>query len=411
METEEIIEQIVKTTEFATHIIEKLPTKEDTPFKKAVKCVAIADSVRLKYFKNNSLVKAIKKLKARRMNSEIIKDLFFQTELKDEFSIVKEKVNDCTTFIKAESGGAELNFVEYDWNGTPWVSNEFFVKNEETLDKVIEGMWEKYNGTIHVSYEFDPIERKKSLRLSTIEFNSDPLLGKSDDKLNTTVAQQQEFLKLGISRTYCLIGKPGTGKSTFAFRFAKKISNRILRFDAQELGCVLDSIGPFIVSLKPQVIIFDDFDRITSLGDHMSTILTMMTEIKSKFPEVVIMLTANNEKKLGSALLRPGRIDEIIDFEPPSKDDIRLLLKSYMDSIEAEYTDDELDRLINLSDGLAHSYIKELAIRKKVLHIDTICAGITRMKKIAGIKAEPEKKKKKKDKGKERDLTEMKADC
>ncbi len=398
METEKIIDQIVKTTKFATDIIEKLPTKEDTAFKKYVKCIAIADSFRLKFFKDDGLKKAIIKLKAKRMNSQIMKDLFFQTELKNEFNVTRDTVDDYATLIKAESGGAELNFVEHNWGGTPWVSDEFFVKDEETLDKVIEGMWDKYDGTIHVSYEFDPIERKKTIKLSTIEFNADPLLGKSDDKLNTVVAQQQAFLKLGISRTYCLIGRPGTGKSTFAFRFANKICNRILRFDSQELGCVLNSIGPFIVSLKPQVIIFDDFDRIASLGEHMSTILTMMTEIKSKFPEVVIMLTANDEKKLGSALLRPGRIDEIIDFEAPSKEDVRLLLVTYMDSIGAEYTDEDLDRLTELADGLAHSYIKELAIRKKVLPIDDICAGIERMKKIAGIQAAPEEEKKKKKK-------------
>ena len=82
MDTDELIEQIVRTTKFATDIIDKLPTKEDTSLRKAVKCVAIADSVRTKYFvENNGLAKAIKRLKAKKINSQILKDLFFQTDL------------------------------------------------------------------------------------------------------------------------------------------------------------------------------------------------------------------------------------------------------------------------------------------------------------------------------------------
>lgn len=392
MDTEEIIEQIIRTTRFATDIINKLPAKKDSGLQKTVKCISIIDSLHQKFvIDDRGLAKAIKKLKAKKIRSSILRDLFFQTDLKDDFSVSNEKISKYESLVNAKRDGTEINFVKYAYGTRDWVDDEFFVKDVESLNRVIEGLWRKYNGSIHVDYELDSISRKKKIKLSTIEINPDPLLGKCDSVLEQTVSKQQKFADLGISRTYCLIGKPGTGKSTFAYRFAKKISNRILRFNAQELGYVIHSIGPFIISLKPNVIIFDDFDRIPSLTEYMSSILNMITDIKRKFPNVIIILTANDAEKLGSALLRPGRIDEIIDFEPPGKDDIKLLLSSYMDSIGAEYTKEDLEVLADLSDGLSHSYIKELAIRKKILSIDEISSSIKRMKEISGIKAAPKK--------------------
>lgn len=387
MDYAEIFEQIIRTTRFASDILSKLPRKNDGKLTKYIKYAAIADSFYTKYIKeDNSLGRAIKKLKATKINNEIIKDIFFQTNLKEEFNMSTNKVTDNENIVNAQKDDNEIHFVEYSYSYNSWIDSDFFVKNINSLDSIIETLWTKYDNKIHVEYNWDAIERKRKVRLDTITKNPDPLLGKSDDKLLDIVKYFNKYKELNISRTYCFLGLPGTGKSTFAIKFAEAVSDRIVRFNAQELSCVLNSIGQLILALKPKVLIFDDFDRLSNINDYIPTILTLMEEIKRRFPNILIIITANDIKPFGTALLRPGRIDEIIEFDPPTLDDIKLLLEFYMNDIGAEFNESDINQLAELSQGLSHSYIKELAIRKRVFETDHIVKSIEKMKTMAAIK-------------------------
>lgn len=378
-----IVSAIVKGLRLSTSMIDKMPEEDDTRPTKVVKAFSIADSIYREFVEEtDSVFKTIKTLNVDSINNQLIRDLFFNTSMGDGFALDEITISDYTSIVGAHNDNGSLFFVRRDWGATPSYEDDFYFSKGFNFDKMISDLWAKYNNKIHLEYNFDDKDDRSKPRVSSIVDTKFSLLGNGKKILDNLVKNQKVFFDKGISRTYCFAGKPGTGKSSVAIRFAEQSGQRILRIDAQELKILMNGLVFFIKTLQPDFIIFDDFDRADGLDTYLSRMLTLIQDIKVKFPGVVTIFTVNDLTTMDEALLRPGRMDEIVDFDMPSADDRESILDMYLKQFDVDCSSNDLDQLVLISESLSPAHLKEIAIRKQISSTDDVIKIINRMKEL-----------------------------
>lgn len=123
-----------------------------------------------------------------------------------------------------------------------------------------------------------------------------------------------------LKRGVLLAGPYGTGKSLTSLVTSHLAVKHGWTFiycaQAAELKACLD----FAKQYQPAVVFCEDIDRSMS-GDGrtatMDDVLNTIDGIESKTSEIMIVLTTNHLEDLNQALLRPGRLDAIIEFKAP----------------------------------------------------------------------------------------------
>lgn len=154
-----------------------------------------------------------------------------------------------------------------------------------------------------------------------------------------------------------------THNTSFAMKIACDYFKRIVKIDpAMARSLDVGELEFFVEQLRPDVIIFDDFDRAFTSAD---VALFMLENLKETFPKLVIFGTVNNLAKLDKALIRPGRFDQILWFGYPGFEDRRKILLTYFEEFGHEISDDFLDRIALASQSLTPVYLKELAIESR----------------------------------------------
>ena len=182
------------------------------------------------------------------------------------------------------------------------------------------------------------------------------------------LSQVQRYLKADISRSYLLLGAPGTGKSV-AIRWLTSILNmKSLRVNIGALNESTDVAGALQIILgilRPDVLILDDLDRI----DRINAELLLFLELARRTCKLVVA-SANHRSELSGACLRPGRLDELIEFSCLDLPLVKQLLGEFEDLAE------------QIAD-LPAAYVTEFANRCKVLGREEALAGLAELRKRA----------------------------
>jgi hypothetical protein len=172
-----------------------------------------------------------------------------------------------------------------------------------------------YNGLWQLS-----IIKEKRLKESLIYNGANPI-----DIVFDKIKQWQNAPKTqGANNTLGILlkGKPGSGKTTIASVIASELNQPLYILDKNLLNYAFASVSPNIVLL------FDECDSHLSKRDEnnkkeVSEILSLIDGPLTP-PGLIVVYTTNNFDKLDPALLRPGRVDLIIDmdeyYEPPGVD-------------------------------------------------------------------------------------------
>lgn len=153
-------------------------------------------------------------------------------------------------------------------------------------------------------------------------------------------------------RNYLLFGKPGTGKTSIAKVIAQKTNRDIytLTLDDQMTDAKLAEAFAYINPVRPAIFLLEDIDSITQERDVKSGVtfsaLLNILDGAASIKSLITIITANHINKLDEALIRPGRIDMIIEFGKISENQIRQLCKLY----EIELSENAYQTLIELSD-------------------------------------------------------------
>ena len=144
-------------------------------------------------------------------------------------------------------------------------------------------------------------------------------------------------------RNYLFYGPPGTGKTSMLCALASEFSADLylVNFTSK----ITDSNFMRLVSKMPSgsIMVLEDVDALfiervnNDVGNRsqvsFSAILNTLDGISRKNKMVTVM-TTNYKDRLDEALIRPGRIDMVMEFPLASEDQIREMFCSYFGSSE-----------------------------------------------------------------------------
>lgn len=173
---------------------------------------------------------------------------------------------------------------------------------------------------------------------------------------------------LPVKRGVLLGGTYGTGK-TMAAKVASKYATQegitfIYVARADELA---DAINFGKQYQSPACVIFcEDIDRALT-GERsveIDDILNIIDGIDTKSANIMVVLTTNFLNKIEAAMLRPGRLDAVIDVKAPDAEAVQRLLRVY--GGDAIALDEDLTEIGEVLDGKIPAVIAEVVKRAKL---------------------------------------------
>jgi transitional endoplasmic reticulum ATPase len=180
-----------------------------------------------------------------------------------------------------------------------------------------------------------------------------------------------------VKRGVLLGGNYGTGKTLAAMCAARVAEDNGITYiytpRASELG---DAIAFAKQYQSPACVVFcEDIDR-TVTGDRtvaMDDILNILDGIDTKNENIITVLTTNHLDNVNQAMLRPGRLDAIINVEAPDAPTAERLVRYY--GGDAIRPDEDLSEVGKALDGQIPSVIEEAVKRAKLFQLALIDHG------------------------------------
>jgi len=188
----------------------------------------------------------------------------------------------------------------------------------------------------------------------------------ADDRAEQLRADVQEFFQrrqwyadLGIPwrRGYLLYGPPGTGKTSFAYALAGELHLKLCALSLTNAKLTDQTIAELLQKTPPRsLILIEDIDAFFVARDKQdarievsfSGLLNALDGVAAQEGRIVF-LTTNHLERLDRALMRPGRVDRLVELGNASRAQLRtMFLRFYpqaadhVDTVCAAYVDGTL---------------------------------------------------------------------
>ena len=276
---------------------------------------------------------------------------------KDE-SVIKELFDDIANILKRGSiyaGKAiKIRFRDDDGDLIEMPEPKFLDTSSISRDMLV------YSREVTEAIEtnlFTPIERITDCIANDIPVKRGVLLGGPYGTGKTMAATVASRLATDNGVTYLYV--PRSDELADAIEFAKQY---------QETACV---------------IFCEDIDRAVS-GERsvaMDDILNILDGIDTKANNIITVLTTNHLENINPAMLRPGRLDAIINVTPPDAEAVERLIRLYgKDTISA---DADLRPAADLLAGTIPAVIAEVVKRAKLVQLQLQEPG-TKVENVSG---------------------------
>jgi transitional endoplasmic reticulum ATPase len=182
----------------------------------------------------------------------------------------------------------------------------------------------------------------------------------------TAIARAQ---RIPLKRGILLHGPWGVGKTLTAYVTAAICLEHGWTFiylnEVEQLARAI----PFARQYQPAVIFAEDLDRVAETRDDvLNELLNTIDGVDSKSSEVMVVLTTNNLGHIDASMLRPGRLDAIIEVSPPDAEAAIRLVRLYAGPLIPEQAN-----LYNVGlalDGKIPAVIREVVERSKLSAIN-----------------------------------------
>lgn len=163
-------------------------------------------------------------------------------------------------------------------------------------------------------------------------------------------------LKQGI----LLAGPYGTGKTLAAKVAANEAVANGWTFIYLEHAKDFSETVQLASHYGPAVIFVEDIDSVASSerNEHFNAILNTIDGIDTKHHPIVTVLTTNHAERIQKSFLRAGRIDSLIEFGAPGRDQRFEFLDLYLGNLLN--SDEPVDEAIDLMDGMVPAFIAEI---------------------------------------------------
>jgi len=369
-----------------TKFVPLIPTGEDTWPQRVAKCIALLDATK-EVLDGQAMTKlrAIKeKYSLVETESETFVRLFFSTTLRDMFTLHREALDEYEDLIEAVgTDGERLFFRESNNFG---LKEGFYATPETDFERIVDRLWTDYPDGIFLSITQAQGWKKETTLCEVPPVPIERLCRVAKERLKRAVEVHRGFMLDGTHRCYLAYGPPGTGKSSFAVLFAREFGGRALKIDATSLPIVnVKEFGFLIDTLRPSFLILDDIDR-ADVAQVEARILFLLERLKTHYPKMTVILTANEPSKLGSALLRCGRIDVPWKFTAPEPDEMDMMLLGLMQahSVPAgRATAEARTKIREIGSELTHAYLDDLCRRLRHEEIDDVLESVLLLKSLA----------------------------
>ena len=176
-----------------------------------------------------------------------------------------------------------------------------------------------------------------------------------------------------LKRGLLLYGPPGTGKThTTRYLIGQMSGYTRLMLNGRALNAI-GAAAELARDLQPAVIVLEDVDLVAedrSVGQGSSPVLFDLMDAMdgaAADADLLFVLTTNRSDLLEPALAaRPGRVDVAVEIDLPDAGARRRLLELYGRSVPLRLSDVDVVRIIERTDGVTASFLKEL-LRRAVL--------------------------------------------
>lgn len=172
-----------------------------------------------------------------------------------------------------------------------------------------------------------------------------------------------------FKRGVLLAGKYGTGKTLLARKVARDAVNNGVTFIYIKNVRDLPHAINFARNYQPAVIFAEDIDRVVGTQtrtEELDTILNTLDGIDSKNTDVMVVLTTNHLENINKAMLRPGRIDVLIEVLPPDAEAAVRLIHVYGGHLISK---DDFTPAGKVLAGMIPAVIREVVERAKLVSI------------------------------------------
>lgn len=220
-----------------------------------------------------------------------------------------------------------------------------------------------------------PLPWPKFLDVSNVKADdliySDDVQNAIHTNLITPLEHHDQLADYGIpfKRGVLLAGVFGTGKTLAAFYAANRANAKQITFVYVERAAEFQQAVTFARQYLPALVFCEDIDRVTA-GDRdeqIDAIMNTIDGIDSKTADLMVVLTTNDVKAINKGMLRPGRLDAIIEVRPPDAAAVIKLVKLYGRGLidpKCDYT-----RVGELLAGQIPAVVREVVERAKLAAI------------------------------------------
>lgn len=262
------------------------------------------------------------------------------------------------------------------FSGNKYSSGPYLLSgNEESLIVALRKIVWKDGFDVMLSAENNGYSHRGSNRFRISQMQEPgPFLG---IRYNPKSFAERLALYRGTARSVLLRGPTGVGKSVFARHVARHSSGqstKTLKIASSVLEkCGFVQIAAMIKLFEPMVLLLDDLSL--DNPEKTESFLALLEALRD--PNCLVIATVmtkgeddpDKEAELGDwhfPGIRPGRIDEILGFFLPTKEERNLILRHYL---RKELDDDLLywEEILEKTEGLSGAYLSEVA-RRLVVH-------------------------------------------
>lgn len=171
-----------------------------------------------------------------------------------------------------------------------------------------------------------------------------------------------------LKRGILLHGRYGTGKSLTARMVANVAERHGWTFILLDRVVGLKEALELGKRYSPAVIFAEDIDRVLSERDEAANdLINTIDGVLSKKSQIMVVLTTNFVENINQVMLRPGRLDAVIELRAPGPEAVQRLIRHYGGNLIAKGAD--LTKSGLALDGQIPATIREVVDRSKLAMI------------------------------------------